>query len=322
MQNPGARPQIVVFGDLERALYRLGNWHAIEAVADIRFYHQHLEGADLLAAAEQADALVLVRDRTPLDAATIARLPKLRFVVFTGSRNATLDLAALAERSIPVSHTDWGPSKESTTELTWALILAASRQLAEYSTLVHEGHWRFPRPQSLPGVLYGEVLGLVGLGEIGRRVASVGKALGMEILTWSPNMSAERADAHGAHSVSLETLLARAKVVSLHLVPSASTRQLINAERLAQMRPDSLLVNTSRSALVDMPALADALRRGSIGMAALDVFDQEPLPADDPLRDTPRLLMTPHLGFVVEPVFERFARGVVTGLEAWLASLT
>jgi phosphoglycerate dehydrogenase-like enzyme len=322
MQNPGARPQIVVFGDLERALYRLGNWHAIEAVADICFYHQHLEGADLLAAAEQADALVLVRDRTPLDAATIARLPKLRFVVFTGSRNATLDLAALAERSIPVSHTDWGPSKESTTELTWALILAASRQLAEYSTLVHEGHWRFPRPQSLPGVLYGEVLGLVGLGEIGRRVASVGKALGMEILTWSPNMSAERAAAHGAHSVSLETLLARAKVVSLHLVPSASTRQLINAERLAQMRPDSLLVNTSRSALVDMPALADALRRGSIGMAALDVFDQEPLPADDPLRDTPRLLMTPHLGFVVEPVFERFARGVVTGLEAWLASLT
>jgi len=322
MQNLEGRPQIVVFGDLERALYRLGNWHAIEAVADIRFYHQHLEGADLLAAAEQADALVLVRDRTPLDAATIARLPKLRFVVFTGSRNATLDLAALAERRIPVSHTDWGPSKESTTELTWALILAASRQLAEYSTLVHEGHWRFPRPQSLPGVLYGEVLGLVGLGEIGRRVASVGKALGMEILTWSPNMSAERAAAHGAHSVSLETLLARAKVVSLHLVPSASTRQLINADRLAQMRPDSLLVNTSRSALVDMPALADALRRGSIGMAALDVFDQEPLPADVPLRDTPRLLMTPHLGFVVEPVFERFARGVVTGLEAWLASLT
>jgi phosphoglycerate dehydrogenase-like enzyme len=263
--------------------------------------------------------LVLVRDRTPLDAATIARLPKLRFVVFTGSRNATLDLAALAERRIPVSHTDLGPSKESTTELTWALILAASRQLAEYSTLVHEGHWRFPRPQSLPGVLYGEVLGLVGLGEIGRRVASVGKALGMEILTWSPNMSAERAAAHGAHSVSLETLLARAKVVSLHLVPSASTRQLINADRLAQMRPDSLLVNTSRSALVDMPALANALRTGSIGMAALDVFDQEPLPADDPLRDTPRLLITPHLGFVAEPVFERFARGVIACLEAWLA---
>jgi phosphoglycerate dehydrogenase-like enzyme len=141
----------------------------------------------------------------------------------------------------------------------------------------------------------------------------------MEILTWSPNMTAERAAAHGAQAVSIETLLARAKVVSLHLVPSLATRQLINAERLAQMRPDSLLVNTSRSALVDMPALAQALRDGRIGMAALDVFEQEPLPVDDPLRHTPRLLLTPHLGFVVEPVFERFARGVVTCLEAWLA---
>jgi len=319
MSKQAVRPQIVVLGDLEQALHRLGDWRAIEAAAEIFFYHQPLYGSDLLAAAEHADALVLVRDRTPLDAATIERLPKLRYVVFTGSRNATLDLASLAARSIPVSHTDWGPSKESTTELTWALILAASRQLAEYSSLVHEGHWRFAQPQSLPGVLHGEVLGLVGLGEIGRRVAQVGKAFGMEILTWSPNMTTERAAAHGVESVSLETLLARAKVVSLHLVPSASTRQLINAERLAHMRPDSLLVNTSRSALVDMPALADALRNGRIGMAALDVFDQEPLPADNPLRDTPRLLITPHLGFVVEPVFERFARGVITCLEAWLA---
>ena len=319
MSIDSARPQIIVLGDFEQALHRLGDWRAIEAAAEISFYHRPLYGSDLLAAAQRADVLVLVRDRTPLDAATIERLPKLRYVVFTGSRNATLDLASLAARSIPVSHTDWGPSKESTTELTWALILAASRQLAEYSALVHQGHWRFSQPQSLPGVLQGEVLGLVGLGEIGRRVAQVGKAFGMEILTWSPNMTTERAAAHGVHSVSLETLLARAKVVSLHLVPSASTQQLINAERLAQMRPDSLLVNTSRSALVDMPALADALRTGSIGMAALDVFDQEPLPADDPLRDTPRLLITPHLGFVAEPVFERFARGVVTCLEAWLA---
>jgi len=165
MSEHAVRPQIVVLGDLEQALHRLGDWRAIEAAAEISFYHQPLSGNDLLAAAEHADALVLVRDRTPLDAATIKQLPKLRYVVFTGSRNATLDLASLAARSIPVSHTDWGPSKESTTELTWALILAASRQLAEYSQLVHEGHWRFAQPQSLPGVLHGEVLGLVGLGK-------------------------------------------------------------------------------------------------------------------------------------------------------------
>ena len=318
MRNHATRRRIVVLGDFEQAFHRLADWRAIESAADITFHHQPVEGDDLVAAAEEADAVVLVRDRTPLDAATIARLPKLRYVVFTGSRNATLDLASLAARGIPVSHTDWGPSKESTSELTWALILAGTRQLAEYGTLVQQDQWRFPTPQRLPGVLHGEVLGLIGLGEIGRRVAQVGKALGMEILTWSPNMTAERAAAHGAQAVSIETLLARAKVVSLHLVPSAPTRRLINAERLAQMRPDSLLVNTSRSALIDMTALAEALRDGRIGMAALDVFDQEPLPIDDPLRHTPRLLLTPHLGFVVEPVFERFARGVVTCLEAWL----
>ena len=319
MPNHATRPHIVVLGDLEQALHRIGDWRAIEAAAEITFHHQPLQGADLVAAAEQADAVVLVRDRTPLDAATIARLPKLRYVVFTGSRNATLDLTSLAARGIPVSHTDWGPSKESTSELTWALILAATRRLADYGFLMQQGQWRFSQPQPLPGVLHGEVLGLVGLGEIGRRVAQVGKAFGMEVLTWSPNMTAERAAAHGAQAVSIETLLARSKVVSLHLVPSRATQKLINAERLAQMRPDSLLVNTSRSALVDMPALAQALREGRIGMAALDVFDQEPLPVDDPLRHTPRLLLTPHLGFVVEPVFERFARGVVTCLEAWLA---
>lgn len=318
MPNHASRRRIVVLGDFEQAFHRLGDWRAIEASADIAFHHQPVEGDKLVAAAAQADAVVLVRDRTPLDAATITRLPKLRYVVFTGSRNATLDLASLAARGIPVSHTDWGPSKESTSELTWALILAGTRQLAEYRTLVQQGQWRFPTPQRLPGVLHGEVLGLIGLGEIGRRVAQVGKALGMEILTWSPNMTAERAAAHGAQAVSIETLLARAKVVSLHLVPSATTRRLINAARLAQMRPDSLLVNTSRSALIDMSALAEALRDGRIGMAALDVFDQEPLAIDDPLRHTPRLLLTPHLGFVAEPVFERFARGVVTCLEAWL----
>lgn len=319
MTNHSARPHIVVLGDFEQALHRLGDWRAIEAAAQMTFHHQPLQGDELVAAAEQADALVLVRDRTPLDAATIARLPNLRYVVFTGSRNATLDLASLSARGVPVSHTDWGPSKESTSELTWALILAASRQLAQYSPLVHQGRWRFAEPQPLPGVLYGEVLGLVGLGEIGRRVAQVGKAFGMEVLTWSPNMTPERAAAQGVRAVSLEALLSSAKVVSLHLVPSAATRRLINSERLAQMRPDSLLVNTARSGLVDMPALAEALRQGQIGMAALDVFNQEPLPLDDPLRDTPRLLLTPHLGFVVEPVFERFASGVVMCLEAWLA---
>jgi len=314
----GDKPHIVILGDGEQALRRLGDWHAIEAAARLSVYSQTLQGPALLAALQEADVLVLVRDRIPLNAATIAQLPRLRYLVFTGSRNTTLDLAALAARGIPVSHTDWGPSKDSTCELTWALILAATRQLAQYSALLREGQWRPAQPQGLPAVLHGQVLGLVGLGEIGRRVAQVGKALGMEVLTWSPNMTPERAAAHGVQAVDLDTLLARAKVLSLHLVPSAQTRHLINAQRLARMRPDSVLVNTSRSALVDSAALAQALHDGRIGMAAIDVFDTEPLPLNDPLRQAPRLLLTPHLGFVVEPVFEKFAQGVCECLQAYL----
>lgn len=315
----GDKPHIVILGDGEQALRRLGDWGAIESAARLSVHNQPLQGAALLAALQEADVLVLVRDRIPLNAATIAQLPRLRYVVFTGSRNTTLDVAALAARGIPVSHTDWGPSKDSTCELTWALILAATRQLAQYSALLREGQWRAAQPQVLPAVLHGEVLGVVGLGEIGRRVAQVGKALGMEVLTWSPNMTPERAAAHGVQAVDLDTLLTRAKVISLHLVPSAPTRHLINAQRLAHMRPDSLLVNTSRSALVDSAALARALHEGRIGMAAIDVFDAEPLPLDDPLRQAPRVLLTPHLGFVVEPVFQKFAHGVCECLQAYLA---
>ena len=208
------KPHIVVLGDAEQALRRLGDWQAIDQAARASVHSQPLHGAALLAVMQEADVLVLLRDRSPLDAQTIAQLPRLRYLVFTGSRNTTLDAAALAARGIPVSHTEWGPSKESTCELTWALILAATRQLADYSALLVQGQWRAPQAQALPGVLHGEVLGLVGLGEIGKRVAQVGKALGMQVLTWSPNMTPERAAVHGVQAVPLDELLARAKVLS------------------------------------------------------------------------------------------------------------
>ena len=312
------KPIIVVVGDAEQALQRLGDWRAIQAAADVTIHHLPLSGNALVGALKDADAVVLVRDRTPFDAALLAALPKLRYVVFTGTRNGTLDLAALKARNIPVSHTEWGPSKESTCELTWSLILAATRQLEQQTALLRSGQWRPDQALPLAGVLHGQTLGLIGLGEIGGRVAKVGQALGMDVVAWSPRMTAERAAHYGATAVSLEELLAASTVVSLHLVPTPATRQLLNAERLALMRPGSLLVNTSRSALVDSAALLKALKKGRPGFAALDVFDVEPLPAGDPLRQLPNVLLTPHLGFVTEPVFERFAEGVTQCLQAWL----
>ncbi|NQW93078.1 MAG: D-2-hydroxyacid dehydrogenase family protein, partial [Polaromonas sp.] len=152
------RSNIVILGDLEQGLRRLGNWQAIDAQADVKVHHLPLQGAALVAALKDADAAVLVRDRTPFDAALLAQLPKLRYLVFTGSRNATIDLAAFAAKGVPVSHTEWGPSKDSTCELTWALILAATRQLEQQTALMRIGQWRSSSAEPLAGVLHGQTL--------------------------------------------------------------------------------------------------------------------------------------------------------------------
>ena len=310
------RPRIVVLDDYERSLRQLADWSEIDRRADVEVKHDPLRGDALHAALADADAIVLVRDRTPFRAELIERLPKLRYVIFTGARNTALDTAALTARCIPVSHTAWGPSKESTCELTWALILAASKRLEAKFAVMRAGGWRDDRP--LPSVLAEERIGLIGLGEIGGRVARVASAFGMQVIAWSPRMTPERAADKGATAVSLEQLLSMSKVVSLHLVPTDQTRRLLNAERLARMREDAILVNTSRSALIDMPSLLAALRAGRPAMAALDVYDEEPLAPDHPLRSLPNVVLTPHIGFVSQPVFEAFACGVTECLQAWL----
>lgn len=313
-----SKPHIVVLDDSERAMRRLGDWARIDTLAKVTVYNAPLAGTALVDALRDAEAIVLMRDRTPFTAELLAQLPQLRYLVFTGTRNTRLDLAALAARGIPVSYTEFGPSKDSTCELTWTLILAATKQLATHTSRLKTGAWRGDLPDALPGTLAGQRLGLIGLGEIGGRVARVGKALGMEVVSWSPRMTAERAAAQGVVFVPLDELMASSRVVSLHLVVLPETRHLINARRLALMQPASLLVNTSRSELIDTHALVPALEQGQPGFAALDVFDTEPLPADDRLRQLPNVLLTPHMGFVTEPVFQRFATGVTECLQAWL----
>lgn len=312
------RRRIVVLDDWERFFERLADWSAVRARADVTIHTAPLAGDALLAAVRDAEVLVLMRDRTRVDEALIERMPQLRHVIHTGSRNQALDTEALKRRGIGLGTTDWGPSKASTCEQTWALILAGMRRLEEQLTLVRSGAWRPSTARPAADVLAGERLGVIGLGEIGSRVARAGIAFGMDVVAWSPHMTPERAAVHGATAVSLETLLETSRVVTLHLVPSATTRHLINAERMALMRRDALLVNTSRAALIDMPALARVLAEKRIACAALDVFDAEPLPPDDPLRKLDNAVLTPHTGFVAEPVLARFAEGVVRQLSEWL----
>jgi phosphoglycerate dehydrogenase-like enzyme len=311
-----ARPRAVVLDDYEDSLRKTADWGPVEALADVTFHVERLRGDALMKAIGDADAIVVVRDRTPFKADLIAKLPKLKLFVFTGARNTQFDAAAMAARDILVGCTEMGESKASTAELTWALILAAAKRLEAYMGLVRKGEWRDAGP--LPAVLAGERLGVVGYGGIGARVGKIGQAFGMDVVTWSPNMTPERASAGGATAVSLEDLLETSKVVSLHLVPAEATRKLINAPRLASMRPDSILVNTARAALIDMAALPGALDAGRPAVAALDVYDDEPLARDFPLTKRANVVLTPHLGFVNDPVFGKFGPGVVENLLAWL----
>jgi phosphoglycerate dehydrogenase-like enzyme len=310
------QPNIVILGDYERALRRFSNWEKLDKLAKLTFHDQALRDEALYEAVKDADAIAIVRDRSPLNEAMIARLPKLKFLMFTGERNGTLDTNALLSRNIPIAVTPGGPSKETTAELTWALILGASKRLVEENKLISSGGWR-DQLSVLP-MLSGERLGVMGLGSIGSRVARVGAAFGMEVVTWSPRMTPERAAVENAKAVSLEELLKTSKVVTMHLVAGPGTKGLLSADQLALMRPDAILVNTSRAALINMADLQKALVTRRPGQAAVDVFDVEPLPEADPLRNTPNLLVTPHLGFIAEPIFEVFSKGITQTLEAWL----
>lgn len=309
-------PNIVILGDYERALRRFSQWDKLDQEAKLTIYHEPLRDEALYQVVKDADAIAIVRDRSPFNEAMIARLPKLKFLMFTGERNGTLDAAALVSRNIPMGCTPGGPSKETTAELTWALILGASKNLIKQNRLISNGGWR--DELSLLPMLSGERLGIMGLGAIGSRVARVAKAFGMEVVVWSPRMTPERAASENATSVSLNELLSTSKIITMHLVAGLGTKGIISADQLALMRSDAILVNTSRSALINMSDLLKALKAGRPGQAAVDVFDVEPLPNNDPLRNTPNLLVTPHLGFIAEPIFEIFSKGITETLEAWI----
>lgn len=309
-------PNIVILGDYERALRRFSQWDKLDQEAKLTIYHEPLRDEALYQVVKDADVIAIVRDRSPFNEAMIARLPKLKFLMFTGERNGTLDAAALVSRNIPMGCTPGGPSKETTAELTWALILGASKNLIKQNRLISNGGWR--DELSLLPMLSGERLGIMGLGAIGSRVARVAKAFGMEVVVWSPRMTPERAASENATSVSLNELLSTSKIITMHLVAGPGTKGIISADQLALMRSDAILVNTSRSALINMSDLLKALKAGRPGQAAVDVFDVEPLPDNDPLRNTPNLLVTPHLGFIAEPIFEIFSKGITETLEAWI----
>jgi phosphoglycerate dehydrogenase-like enzyme len=243
------------------------------------------------------------------------RLPSLRFVAVTGPHNRTLDLAAAADHGVVVSHTHGGNGHHATIELTWALILATARNLAYEDRLMRAGGWQ----ATIGMMVHGRTLGVLGLGRIGSGVAALGHAFGMKLIAWSPNMTPERASAAGARLVSRELLFAEADVVTVHMVLSDRTRDLIGAADLDRMPRHAVFVNTSRGPIVNEAALVRCLRERRIAGAGLDVYDQEPLPADHVFRKLDNVVLTPHLGYVSEETYKVFYGDTVENIRAYLA---
>jgi phosphoglycerate dehydrogenase-like enzyme len=252
------------------------------------------------------EIVLSMRERTPLPASLIDRLPKLRMLGITGASNRSLDLAACTARSVVVSNTTGNSNRESATaELALGLLLAAARAIPAADANIRSGRFQEGLPVGLS--LAGKTMGIVGLGRLGSFMARYAKALAMNVLAWSPHLTAEKTLAAGVALVSKEELFSRSDAISIHLVLSPRSRGLIDAPHLARMKPGAILVNTSRGPIVDEAALLDAVRAGRI-VAALDVYDQEPLPADHPLRSAPNTVMTPHLGYGVQETWKEFYR--------------
>ena len=314
MNHPPAAPRrIAVLDDYQGVALELADWREVHGRAQVDVFTDHVGDADaVVGRLLPYDAVCVMRERTPLPRGVLERLPRLKLIVSSGPRNASIDGVAAQERGIAVAHT--GYTSTPTVEMTWALILGGARHLVGENASLRAGGWQ----RAVGDDLAGATLGLLGLGSVGSLVARVALAFGMQVIAWSQNLTAERAAAAGARRVSKEDLLRQADFVSIHLVLSERTRGLIGARELALMKPTARLINTSRGPLVNEADLLEALAARRIAGAALDVYDREPLPAAHPYRRADHLLATPHIGYVSRGLYERFYGDTVTRLLTWL----
>ena len=307
--------RIAVLDDYMKMAEGAVDWALLDA--EVEFFYDTIHDEDALVARLQSfDALVTMRERTRFARSVLERLPNLKLIAGTGRRQANVDHAAATELGIPVCVTvGSGGQGNSTAELTWALVMAVTRHIAWEDGQMRQGRWQTRIAEGLAG----RTLGIMGLGRIGTIIAGYGKVFGMEVIAWGPTLDTERAAASGVEYVAFDELFARADILSIHVLLSELSRGLVRARELGLMRPSSFLVNTARGAIVEETALVAALKEGVIAGAALDVYEQEPLPADSPLLALDNVLLTPHLGYNTGATLQQFYEASVQNLRAWVA---
>jgi phosphoglycerate dehydrogenase-like enzyme len=305
---------VAVLDDYQTVALEMADWKSLEPEGEVQAFADNL--VDLPRLAERLhtfDAVVLMRERTPFPRALFDRLPNLRLIVTAGMRNASIDVAAATEKGVLVTGTEM--LAYPTAELAWGLIIGVVRHIPFEAEQMRKGAWQ----TTLGHGLHGKTLGILGLGKLGAQVAAIGKAFGMSVIAWSQNLTAERANAGGAKLVAKEVLFAEADVITIHLVLSDRTRGLVGAAELGRMKPTAYLVNTSRGPIVDSQALLETLRARRVAGAALDVYDQEPLSADHPLRKLDNVVLTPHLGYVLEENYRLLYPQAVENIRAFMS---
>jgi phosphoglycerate dehydrogenase-like enzyme len=311
---------VAVLDDYQGQAAAYADWDSLGPEVDVEFFHEPIPSGQLVDALAGYQVLVLMRERTRFPREVLSRLADLRLLVTTGMRNASVDDAYLRERGIVYSGTQGISQPDlggvpSTAEVAWALILATFKRVTIEDRALRDGRWQLGLPRNLAGA----TLGLAGLGRLGAAMVAPARAFGMTTIAWSENLTDQRAAEAGAIRVSQDELLARADVLSIHLVLSDRTRGLFGAGELAAMKPTAVLINTSRGAIVDEAALVAALRDGTIAAAGLDVFETEPLPAGHPLTELENAVLLPHLGYVSEPAFRHMYGQAVQDIAAFVA---
>ncbi|MGJ5068154.1 D-2-hydroxyacid dehydrogenase family protein [Bradyrhizobium oligotrophicum] len=310
---PAVTPvRVAVLDDFQNVAHSLADWSSLEPRATTTFFNDNVTGDALLARLLPFDVIMLIRERTKLPASLVAGLPNLKLVVTAGMRNLGIDVAACEARGIPVCGTETGSS--STAELAFGMLLVLSRNIVVEDRALREGRWQTRMGYAVKGL----TLGILGLGRLGAQMAGYGRAFGMDVIAWSQNLTPTDAAAGGAAFVEKDELFRRADFISLHVVLSARTRNIVGAAELARMKPSACLINTSRAGLVDEAALIAALTDGRIAGAALDVFDVEPLPRDAPILSAPNTLLTPHLGYASRDSYRTYFSQAVEDIAAWL----
>jgi phosphoglycerate dehydrogenase-like enzyme len=305
---------IAVLDDYQNVALQLADWSKLQAAHKVQVFNKHFGDVESVAKALQGfEVVCIMRERTPFPRALFEKLPDLKLLVTTGKRNASIDLAAAKDRGVLVCNT--GGVGRSTAELAVGLMIGLARHLDVEFQNMRSGGWQ----TTLGFDLEGKTLGLIGLGNLGVKVARIGKAIGMKTIAWSENLTPEKAREHGAERVDKDELFRLADVISINTILSPRTRGLVGAREFGLMKPTALLINTSRGPIVDEAALLAALREKRIGGYGADVYDSEPLAPSHPLRSEPRALLTPHIGYVTEGTYRDFYAGMVATIEAGLA---